>query len=174
MVMATNINTPENQRLCALIRSMTDNHLDKERLKLKKVNQYFEAKNLPRSEVIELLIFELFKIALSLSFFSLSLGLGLYLCYRLVPSCCVIIDLETLSLSFDLVFSSKIFKSFSFRSLSSMPSCDLVSWYQHDHIVHHLLKFADNLYLDNLDISKEDLEYQSCESLCLILSFLDS
>ncbi|GJZ14536.1 hypothetical protein Tco_0550213 [Tanacetum coccineum] len=130
MVMATNINTPENQRLCVLIRSMTDNHLDKERLKLKKV--------------------------------------------KLVPSCCVIIDLETLSLSFDLVFSSKIFKSFSFRSLSSMPSCDLVSWYQHDHIVHHLLKFADNLYLDNLDISKEDLEYQSCESLCLILSFLDS
>nr|GEV49962.1 protein kinase superfamily protein [Tanacetum cinerariifolium] len=37
LVMAININTPENQRLCLLLRSMIDNHLDKERLKLKKV-----------------------------------------------------------------------------------------------------------------------------------------
>ncbi|GJX69911.1 NADH dehydrogenase subunit 1 [Tanacetum coccineum] len=32
---------------------------------------------------------------------------------RLVPSCCVIFDLELLSLSFEFVFSSEIFKSFS-------------------------------------------------------------
>ncbi|GJV78710.1 hypothetical protein Tco_1514580 [Tanacetum coccineum] len=42
----------------------------------------------------------------------------------LVPSCSVIYDLEPLSLSFDFVVSSEIFKSFSLRSLSS---CDLVS-----------------------------------------------
>ncbi|GJR15024.1 hypothetical protein Tco_0797676 [Tanacetum coccineum] len=45
---------------------------------------------------------------------------------RLVPSCCVIFDLKPLPLSFDLVFSSDIIKSFSLRSL---PSCNLVSWY---------------------------------------------
>ncbi|GKE53717.1 hypothetical protein Tco_1488873, partial [Tanacetum coccineum] len=44
----------------------------------------------------------------------------------LVPSCCVIFDLEPLSLSFDFVFSFEIFKSFL-----------------------------------------EDLENQSCESLCV-------
>ncbi|GKG48881.1 hypothetical protein Tco_0513028, partial [Tanacetum coccineum] len=54
----------------------------------------------------------------------LDLGLGLYLCCRLVPSCCVIFDIEPLLLSFDVVFDSEIFKSFSLRSL---PPCDLVS-----------------------------------------------
>ncbi|GJU43998.1 hypothetical protein Tco_1201264 [Tanacetum coccineum] len=46
---------------------------------------------------------------------------------RLVPSCCVILDLEPLSLSFDLVFSSEIFKSFPCLTSSSLPSCVLVS-----------------------------------------------
>nr|GEV23528.1 hypothetical protein [Tanacetum cinerariifolium] len=45
--------------------------------------------------------------------------------YELVPSCFVIFDLEPFSLSFDFVFESEIFKSFSLRSLSP---CDLVSW----------------------------------------------
>nr|GFD03600.1 hypothetical protein [Tanacetum cinerariifolium] len=45
----------------------------------------------------------------------------------LVPSCCVIFDLEPLSLSFDFVFRSEIFKSFPCLSLSSWPPCDLVS-----------------------------------------------
>ncbi|GJZ83332.1 hypothetical protein Tco_0648505, partial [Tanacetum coccineum] len=45
---------------------------------------------------------------------------------RLVPSCYVIFDLEPLSLSFDFVFDSEIFKSFPCLSLSSLPSCDLV------------------------------------------------
>ncbi|GJS00988.1 hypothetical protein Tco_0317496 [Tanacetum coccineum] len=57
---------------------------------------------------------------------SLGLGLGLYLCCRLVPLCCVIFDLVPFSLSFDFVFSSEIFKSFSLRSLSSLPFCDLM------------------------------------------------
>ncbi|GJU20014.1 hypothetical protein Tco_1153356 [Tanacetum coccineum] len=57
----------------------------------------------------------------------LSLGLGLYICCRLVPSCYVIFDLEPLSSSFDFVFSSGIFESFPCLSLSSLPSCDLVS-----------------------------------------------
>ncbi|GJZ95184.1 putative ribonuclease H-like domain-containing protein [Tanacetum coccineum] len=43
---------------------------------------------------------------------------------RLVPLCCVIFDLEPLSLSFDLVFKYEILKSFS---LQSLPSYDLVS-----------------------------------------------
>ncbi|GJR32151.1 hypothetical protein Tco_1108383 [Tanacetum coccineum] len=35
--MATNINTPENQRLCAVMRSMIDSHPNKEKLKSKRV-----------------------------------------------------------------------------------------------------------------------------------------
>ncbi|GKE32565.1 hypothetical protein Tco_1451887 [Tanacetum coccineum] len=105
------------------------------------------------------------------------LGLGRYLYCRLVPSCHVIFDLEPLSLSFDLVFSFEIFKSFSLRSL---PSCNLVSWYRHAHTMHHLESLLTislaSLCLDNLEIFKEDLEYQSYGSLCLclVLSFLDS
>ncbi|GJT43627.1 hypothetical protein Tco_0952342 [Tanacetum coccineum] len=57
---------------------------------------------------------------------------------QLVPSCYVIFDLEPLSLSFDFV---------------------------HAHTMHHLESLLtislDNLCLDNLDIFKEDLEYQS-------------
>ncbi|GJV94041.1 hypothetical protein Tco_1541854 [Tanacetum coccineum] len=37
LVMATNINTPENKRLCAIMRSMIDSHPDKEKLKSKKI-----------------------------------------------------------------------------------------------------------------------------------------
>ncbi|GJT70768.1 hypothetical protein Tco_1030054 [Tanacetum coccineum] len=37
LVMATNINTLDNQRFCAVIRSMIDSHLDKEKLKSKRV-----------------------------------------------------------------------------------------------------------------------------------------
>ncbi|GJT05702.1 hypothetical protein Tco_0840164 [Tanacetum coccineum] len=43
----------------------------------------------------------------------LETSLGL-LVQRLVPSCFVIFDLEPLSLSFDFVFASEIFKSLSF------------------------------------------------------------
>ncbi|GJS36968.1 probable calcium-binding protein CML46 [Tanacetum coccineum] len=46
---------------------------------------------------------------------------------RLVPSCFMIFDLEPLSSSFDFVFDPEIVKYFSLRSLSSFPSCDLVS-----------------------------------------------
>ncbi|GKB10346.1 retrovirus-related pol polyprotein from transposon TNT 1-94 [Tanacetum coccineum] len=46
---------------------------------------------------------------------------------KLVPSCYVIFDLYPLSLSFDFVFDSEIFKSFPCLSLSSLPSCNLVS-----------------------------------------------
>ncbi|GJT36614.1 putative ribonuclease H-like domain-containing protein [Tanacetum coccineum] len=82
---------------------------------------------------------------------------------RLVPSCCVVFDLKPFSLSFDFVFSSKIFKSFPCLSSSS---CDLVSWYRHDHHLESLLTISlDNLCLDNLYIFKGDLEYQSCEDL---------
>ncbi|GJX99252.1 hypothetical protein Tco_0356271 [Tanacetum coccineum] len=80
----------------------------------------------------------------------------------LVPSCCVIFDLESLSTSFDFVFSSEIFKPLSLRSLSSFLSCDLVSWYRHAHHLESLLTISlNNLCLDNLDIFKEDLENQS-------------
>ncbi|GKB29979.1 hypothetical protein Tco_0869380 [Tanacetum coccineum] len=74
---------------------------------------------------------EIIEIALSLSSCSLGLALGRYLFCRLVHSCCVIFDLEPLSLSFDLVF-------------------------------YLLIISPDNLFLDNLDIFKEDLEYQIC------------
>ncbi|GJT16159.1 hypothetical protein Tco_0874865 [Tanacetum coccineum] len=37
LVMASNINIPKNQRFCAVMRSLIDSHLDKEKLKSKKV-----------------------------------------------------------------------------------------------------------------------------------------
>ncbi|GKE14698.1 hypothetical protein Tco_1422275, partial [Tanacetum coccineum] len=67
----------------------------------------------------------------------------------LVLSCCVIFDLEPLSLSFDFVFSSEIFKSFPCSSLSSLSTCDLVSWYQHAHTLHHVESLL-TISLDNL------------------------
>ncbi|GJZ66988.1 hypothetical protein Tco_0630228 [Tanacetum coccineum] len=102
---------------------------------------------------------EIFK---SLSLISLSSLPSCDLVSWLVPSCCMIFDLEPLSLSFDFVFNLEIFKSLSLRSLSSFPSCDLVSWYQHAHHLESLITISlDTLYLDNLDIFKEDLENQS-------------
>nr|GEX95089.1 hypothetical protein [Tanacetum cinerariifolium] len=46
---------------------------------------------------------------------------------KLVPLCFMIFDLEPLSSSFDFVFDSEIFKSFSCLTPSSLPSSDLVS-----------------------------------------------
>ncbi|GKB77152.1 hypothetical protein Tco_0944047 [Tanacetum coccineum] len=37
LMMASNINTPENQRFCAVMRSIIESHLDKEKLKSKSV-----------------------------------------------------------------------------------------------------------------------------------------
>ncbi|GJX62068.1 hypothetical protein Tco_0294968 [Tanacetum coccineum] len=83
---------------------------------------------------------------------------------KLVPSCYVIFDLSPLSLSFDFVFDSKIFKSFPSLSLSF---CHLVILCldRHAHTLYHLESLLtislNNLCLDNLDIFKKDLEYQS-------------
>ncbi|GKD81558.1 hypothetical protein Tco_1348397 [Tanacetum coccineum] len=111
------------------------------------------------------------QISRSLNSLSLSsLSLGLYLCCRRVPLCSVIFDLEPLSLSFDFVFIFEIFKSLSLRLCRH---CHLAIWCldQHAHTLHHLESLLtislDNNYLDNLDIFKEDLEYQSCGSLYL-------
>ncbi|GJU88221.1 hypothetical protein Tco_1300644 [Tanacetum coccineum] len=79
---------------------------------------------------------------------------------RLVPSCFVISDLEPFLFDFD--FNFEIFKSFPCLSCCL---CHLASLYldQHAHTLHHLesLIIIDNLCLDNLDIFKEDLVYQS-------------
>nr|GEU69496.1 auxilin-like protein [Tanacetum cinerariifolium] len=57
---------------------------------------------------------------------------------------------------------------------NTSPSCDLVSLDQHAHTLCHLESrltiSLDNLCLDNLDIVKEDVEYQSSGSLYLELS----
>ncbi|GKB79376.1 hypothetical protein Tco_0946271 [Tanacetum coccineum] len=55
---------------------------------------------------------------------------------RLVPSCFVIYDLELLSLSFDFVFLSEIFKSLSFRldHLISLKE-DL---FEHEHVIQRI------------------------------------
>ncbi|GKD69062.1 hypothetical protein Tco_1323152, partial [Tanacetum coccineum] len=94
----------------------------------------------------------------------------------LVPSCYVIFDLYPLSLSFDFVFMSEIFKSLSF-SLDRLCHLAILCLDQHAHTLHHLESLLiislDNHCLDNLDILKEDLEYQSlqkCLSLILKLS----
>ncbi|GJX11615.1 hypothetical protein Tco_0201474 [Tanacetum coccineum] len=60
-----------------------------------------------------------------------------------------------------IYLTTEIFKSFSLRSLSSLTSCDLVSWYRHAHYLESLITISlDSLCLDNLDIFKEDLENQ--------------
>ncbi|GKB99409.1 hypothetical protein Tco_0985546 [Tanacetum coccineum] len=114
----------------------------------------------------------------SLSLSSLSLGLDLYLCCKLVPSCCVIFDLEPLSLSFDIVFKSEIFKSFSLRSVSSLPSCDLVSWkilklrvaeLEHEHVIS--LSLAENVIVvgaDNRPPMLDKTNYSSWASRMLL------
>ncbi|GJW10802.1 hypothetical protein Tco_1576629 [Tanacetum coccineum] len=56
---------------------------------------------------------------------------------RLVPSCCVIFDLEPLSLSFDFVFTFEIFKSLSF-SLDRLCHLAILCLDQHAHTLHLL------------------------------------
>ncbi|GKB89502.1 hypothetical protein Tco_0961774 [Tanacetum coccineum] len=58
----------------------------------------------------------------------------------LVPSCFVIFDLEPLSLSFDFVFCSKIFKSLSFH-LDRLCHLAILCLDQHAHTLHHLESF---------------------------------
>ncbi|GKB46332.1 hypothetical protein Tco_0897085 [Tanacetum coccineum] len=87
----------------------------------------------------------------------------------LVPSCFVIFDLEPLSLSFDFVFSSEIFKSLSFR-LDRLCHLAILCLDQHAHTLHHLESLL-TISLDRLDI----FEGRSCisefvrKSLSLIL-----
>ncbi|GJT06289.1 putative ribonuclease H-like domain-containing protein [Tanacetum coccineum] len=89
--------------------------------------------------------------------------------FRLVPSCFVIYDLELLSLSFDFVFSSEIFKSLSFR-LDRLCRLAILCLDQHAHTLHHLESLL-TISLDRLDI----FEGRSCisefvrKSLSLIL-----
>ncbi|GKA09525.1 hypothetical protein Tco_0688856 [Tanacetum coccineum] len=91
----------------------------------------------------------------------------------LVPSCFAIFDLEPLSLPFDFIFTFEIFKSLSF-SLDRLCHLAILCLDQHAHTLHHLESLLiispDYHCLDNLDILKEDLEYQSLrKSLSLIL-----
>ncbi|GKE38917.1 hypothetical protein Tco_1462322, partial [Tanacetum coccineum] len=67
----------------------------------------------------------------------------------LVPSCFVIFDLEPLSLSFDFVFSSEIFKSLSFR-LDRLCHLAILCLDQHAHTLHHLESLL-TISLDRLD-----------------------
>ncbi|GKF91170.1 hypothetical protein Tco_0274871, partial [Tanacetum coccineum] len=86
----------------------------------------------------------------------------------LVPSCRVIFDLEPLSLYFDFVFTSEIFKSLSF-SLDRLCHLAILCLDQHAHTL-HLLESSLIISLDRLDILKVDLVYQSLwKSLSLIL-----
>ncbi|GJZ49815.1 hypothetical protein Tco_0604005, partial [Tanacetum coccineum] len=80
----------------------------------------------------------------------------------------VIFDLEPLSLSFDFVFTSEIFKSLSF-SLDRLCHLAILFHDQHAH-TSHLFESLLTISLDRLDILKEDLVYQSLrKSLSLIL-----
>ncbi|GJT54316.1 retrovirus-related pol polyprotein from transposon TNT 1-94 [Tanacetum coccineum] len=88
---------------------------------------------------------------------------------KLVPSCFVIFDLEPLSLSFDFVFASEIFKSLSF-CLDRLCHLAILCLDQHAHTLHHLESLL-TISLDRLDI----FEGRSCisefvrKSLSLIL-----
>nr|GEX84437.1 hypothetical protein [Tanacetum cinerariifolium] len=87
---------------------------------------------------------------------------------RLVPLCFVIFDLEPLSLSFDFVISSKIFKSLSFNH-DRLFHLEILCLNHHAYTFHHLESLLA-ISLDRLDILKEDLVYQSLrKSLYLIL-----
>ncbi|GJW50267.1 ribonuclease H-like domain-containing protein [Tanacetum coccineum] len=77
---------------------------------------------------------------------------------RLVPSCFVIFDLEPLSLSFDFVFMSEIFKSLSF-CLDRLCHLAILCLDQHAHTLHHLESLL-TISLDRLDI----FEGRSCIS----------
>ncbi|GJZ11332.1 hypothetical protein Tco_0546091 [Tanacetum coccineum] len=78
------------------------------------------------------------------------------------------ISCQPLSLSFDFVFMSEIFKSLSF-SLDHLCHLAILYLDQHAHTLHLLESLRaitlDNLCLDNLDILKEDLEYQSLRKM---------
>nr|GEU63229.1 hypothetical protein [Tanacetum cinerariifolium] len=92
---------------------------------------------------------------------------------RLVPSCSAIFDLEPLSLSFDFIISSEIFKSLSF-SLDHLFHLAILCLDHHAHTLHHPESLL-TISLEGLDILKKDLVYQSLQkSLSLCLSFLDS
>ncbi|GJS69185.1 hypothetical protein Tco_0702026 [Tanacetum coccineum] len=73
----------------------------------------------------------------------------------LVPSCFAIFDLEPLSLSFNFVFTSEIFKSLSF-CLDHLCRLAILCLNQHAHTLHHLESLI-TISLDRLDILKEDL-----------------
>ncbi|GJW25434.1 reverse transcriptase domain-containing protein [Tanacetum coccineum] len=77
---------------------------------------------------------------------------------ELVPSCFVIFDLEPLSLSFDFVFASEIFKSLSF-CLDRLCHLAILCLDQHAHTLHHLESLL-TISLDRLDI----FEGRSCIS----------
>ncbi|GKE54184.1 hypothetical protein Tco_1489340, partial [Tanacetum coccineum] len=79
----------------------------------------------------------------------------------LVPSCYVIFDLEPLSLSFDFVFMSEIFKSISF-GLDRPFRFAILCLDQHAHTL-HLLESLLTISLNRIDILKEDLVYQSLQ-----------
>ncbi|GJU52856.1 hypothetical protein Tco_1226570 [Tanacetum coccineum] len=73
-----------------------------------------------------------------------------------VPSCFVIYDLELLSLSFNFVFASEIFKSLSF-CLDRLCHLAILCLDQHAHTLHHLESLL-TISLDRLDI----FEGRSC------------
>ncbi|GKE19289.1 hypothetical protein Tco_1426866 [Tanacetum coccineum] len=112
----------------------------------------FEANNLPRSEFIVTLLHEIHEIAFVVKLLSLSWSLS---CCTLVPSCFVIFDLEPLSLSFDFVFLSEIFKSFTF-SIDRLCHLAILCHDQHAHTL-HIIEISLIISLDRLDILKEDL-----------------
>ncbi|GKE40737.1 hypothetical protein Tco_1464142, partial [Tanacetum coccineum] len=86
----------------------------------------------------------------------------------LVPSCYAIFDHEPLSLSFDFIFMSEIFKSLSF-SLDRLCRLTILCLDQHAHTL-HLFESLLTIFLDRIDILKEDLVYHSLQkSLPLIL-----
>ncbi|GJX53943.1 hypothetical protein Tco_0282312, partial [Tanacetum coccineum] len=76
----------------------------------------------------------------------------------LVPSCCVIFDLEPLSLYFDFVFTSEILKSLSF-SLDSLCHLVFLCHDQHAHTL-HLLESSLIISLDRLVILKYVFEHE--------------
>ncbi|GJT80693.1 hypothetical protein Tco_1055035 [Tanacetum coccineum] len=112
----------------------------------------FVANNLPQSEFIVTLLYEINEIVFVVKLLSSSWSLS---CCGLVPSCFVIFDLEPLSLSFDFVFISEIFKSLSF-SLDRLCHLAILCLDQHAHTLHHLESLL-TISLDRLDILKEDL-----------------
>nr|GEY65126.1 hypothetical protein [Tanacetum cinerariifolium] len=85
---------------------------------------------------------------------------------QLVPSCFAIFDLEPLSLSFDFIFTSKIFKSLSF-SLDRLCHLAILCLDHHTHTLHHLESLL-TISLDRLNTLKEDLSIGSSSYMGLI------